>query len=88
MRLGNSISDSKHNAFTRPIQVIQSRGAKNMVGVNSLVVLCQILVFLLNSRTTTTNFATNGYGDIHFDEVVPEHDPTQTGPTEGEFLST
>ena len=59
-----------------------------MVWVNSLIVLCQILVFLLNSRTASTGFPTNGYGDIIFDEVVLERDSKQTGPTEGEFLST
>ena len=57
-------------------------------GINSLVWLCQILVFMLNNRATTTNFATDSYGDINFDGVPSEHDPTQTGPTEGEFLST
>ena len=65
-----------------------SRGAgKNMVGsFNSLVWLCQLLVFMLNNRAATTNFATDSYGDIHFDGVPSEQVPAQTGPTKGEFF--
>ena len=58
-----------------------------MVRVNSLLVWGQILVFLLNSRTASTGFPTNGYGDIVFDEVVPERGSKDTGPTEGDFFA-
>ena len=65
----------------------QTRGVnKNMFRVNSLLVWGQIVVFLL-SRTASTGFPTNVYGDIDFD-VVTERGSKDTGPTEGELLPT
>ena len=51
---------------------------------NSLVWILQIMVWMLTNRATTTNFVTDGGGDIKFDKPFAEV-PAQTGPAKGTF---